>query len=81
MHFIYFLSPAETVFKQNFIINLSRILLYLCIEDLFIRVEVLRPNQPNGSCRARSVYLTTLLRGRLSQKQTTVRLQSEEGRE
>ena len=29
-------------------------------------VEVLRPSQPNGSCRARSVYLTTRLLGRLS---------------
>ena len=29
-------------------------------------VEVLRPSQPVGSCRARSVYLTTRLLGRLS---------------
>ena len=28
-------------------------------------VEVLQPSQPNGSCRARSVYLTTRLLGRL----------------
>ena len=33
---------------------------------LFVCVEVLRPSQPNGSCRARSVYLTTRLLGRLS---------------
>ena len=29
-------------------------------------VEVLRLSQPNGSCRARLVYLTTRLLGRLS---------------
>ena len=28
--------------------------------------EVLRPSQPMGSCRARSVYLTTRLLGRLN---------------
>ena len=34
--------------------------------NMFVCVEVLRPSQPNGSCRARSVYLTTRLLGRLS---------------
>ena len=34
--------------------------------DLFVCVEVLQPSQPNGSCQARSVYLTTRLLGRLS---------------
>ena len=56
----------------------------------FVCVEVLRP----GSCRARSVYLTTFLLGRLSplsgylvlctflrQKMTTVILESAEWRE
>ena len=33
---------------------------------LFVCVEVLRPSQPMGSCPAQSVYLTTLLLGRLS---------------
>ena len=33
---------------------------------LFVCVEVLRPSQPIGSCRARSVYLATRLLGRLS---------------
>ena len=33
---------------------------------LFVCVEVLRLSQPNGSCRARSVYLTTRLLGRPS---------------
>ena len=33
---------------------------------LFVCVEVLRPSQPNGSCQAPSVYLTTRLLGRLS---------------
>ena len=33
---------------------------------LFVCAEVLRPSQPMGSCRARSVYLTTRLLGRLS---------------
>ena len=33
---------------------------------LFVCVVVLRPSQPNGSCRARSVYLTTRLLGRFS---------------
>ena len=33
---------------------------------LFVCVAVLLPSQPNGSCRARSVYLTTLLLGRHS---------------
>ena len=32
----------------------------------FVCVEVLRPSQPNESCRARSVYLTTRLLDRLS---------------
>ena len=32
----------------------------------FVCVEVLRPVNPMGSCRARSVYLTTRLLGRLS---------------
>ena len=32
----------------------------------FVCVEVLWPSQPNGLCRAWSVYLTTLLLGRLS---------------
>ena len=35
-------------------------------QPLFVCVEVLRPSQPMGSCRARSVYLTTRLLGRLS---------------
>ena len=36
--------------------------------DLFVCVEVLRPSQPMQSCTCRvwSVYLTTLLLGRLS---------------
>ena len=33
---------------------------------MFVCVEVLRSSQPMGSCRARSVYLTTRLLGRLS---------------
>ena len=33
---------------------------------LFVCVEVLWPSQPMGSCRAWSVYLITLLLGRLS---------------
>ena len=33
---------------------------------VFVCVAVLWPSQPNGSCRARSVYLTTRLLGRLS---------------
>ena len=32
----------------------------------FVCIEALRPSQPNGACRAQSVYLTTLLMGRLS---------------
>ena len=32
--------------------------------SLFVCVEVLRPSQPNGACRARSVNLTTRLLGR-----------------
>ena len=35
------------------------------LENVQICVEVLRPSQPNGSCPARSVYLTTHLLGRL----------------
>ena len=34
-------------------------------DDDCVCVEVLRPIQPSGSCRARSVYLTTRLLGRL----------------
>ena len=33
---------------------------------LFVCVEVYSPVNPMGSCRARSVYLTTRLLGRLS---------------
>ena len=68
--------------------------LVFCFRSLFVYVEVLRPSQPNGSCRARSVYLTTRLLGRLSplsglpvlctffrQKLTTALLESAEGRE
>ena len=33
---------------------------------LFVCVEILLPSQPNGVCRAQSVYLTTRLLGRLS---------------
>ena len=29
--------------------------------SLFVCVEVLRPSQPNGSCLARSIYLTTIV--------------------
>ena len=36
------------------------------IHQIFVCVEVLRLSQPYGVCRARSVYLTTLLLGRLS---------------
>ena len=43
--------------------NLGRGLLK---EHLFVCVEVLQPSQPNGSCRARSIYLSTRLLGRLS---------------
>ena len=35
-------------------------------QRLFVCVVVLRPGQLNGSCRARSVYLTTRILGRLS---------------
>ena len=35
-------------------------------EPLFVCVEVLRPSQPNGSCRAHSVFLTTPLQSSLS---------------
>ena len=58
----------------------------------FVCVEVLRPNQPNGSCRARSVYLITLLLDSplsgcpvlctfFRQKLTTALLESAEGGE
>ena len=49
-------TEAATVMTRSKILNFA----------LFVCVEVLRPNQPNGSCRARSVYLTTRLLGRLS---------------
>ena len=40
---------------------------YVCILSLeFVCVEVLRPSNSKGSCRARSIYLTTLLLGRFS---------------
>ena len=35
---------------------------FVCV----VYIEVLWPSQPIGSCRARSVYLTTRLLGRLS---------------
>ena len=35
-------------------------------QNHFVCVVVLQPSQPNGSCRARSVYLTTRLLGRIS---------------
>ena len=67
-----------------------------CLISLWstVCVEVLRPSQPMGSCQALSVYLTTLLLGRLSplsgypvlctffhQKLTTAFPESAEGRE
>ena len=63
-------------------------------KHLFVCDEVYGPVNPMGSCRARSVYLTTRLLGRLSplsgspvlctffrQKLTTALLESAEGRE
>ena len=38
--------------------------LFVCIEVLFVCVEVFSPVNPMGSCQARSVYLTTRLLGR-----------------
>ena len=63
-------------------------------KGLFVCVEVLRPSQPNGICRAQLVYLARRLLGRLSplsglpvlctffrQKLITALLESAEGRE
>ena len=80
---------TQTLYVSNIslCLNLSQKTKWFC-------VEVLRPSNPMGSCRARSVYLTTRLLGRLSplssspvsctffrQKLTTALLESAEGRE
>ena len=48
------------------IVTLTSSLVVKMLTVLVICVEVLRPSQPSGSCRGRSVYLTTRLLGRLS---------------
>ena len=47
---------------------------------MFVCVEVLQPSQPNGSCRAWSVYLTSIVHI-LSTEMTTALLESVEGRD
>ena len=75
--------------------NLSAVcqLMNLSTVREFVCVEFLQPSQPSGSCGARSVYLTTLLLGRLSPlkrltsilhillPETDALLESAEGRE
>ena len=64
---VFFFSTDEQVqsncvcctYKYSVLRN-TRMSLYVCAN-----VEVLLPRYPMGSCRARSVYLTTLLLGRL----------------
>ena len=60
------MSPALFLFELLKMGKLTRGPLVLYHLPKFVCVEVLRPSQPNGSCRARSVYLTTRLLGRLS---------------
>ena len=103
------LISAATMFREYMTVEMLTsflpspsitLVLYLCATfcgDWFVCLFVLRfygPVNPMGSCRARSVYLTTRLLGRLSplsgwpvlctffrQKLTTALLESAEGRE
>ena len=72
------LPPLETIFmkRQNLSYNLLQLSVLTHIPGRLLKIEkkiisliVLRfygPVNPMGSCRARSVYLTTRLLGRLS---------------
>ena len=66
-------QPHNTIIPNHYCVagyknNQTPLLLEMDLskEFLFVCVEILQPNQPMGSCRARSVYLTTLLLVRLS---------------
>ena len=65
-----FLSENVQFLEVKFSIYLNRCVCVMLFPSLFFFflfcVEVLRPSQPIRSCRARSVYLTTRLLGRLS---------------
>ena len=62
-------SIASTPSKSSpfllFLIKVRQIICTVISVILFVCVEVLRPSNPMGSCRAWSVYLSILLMGRL----------------